>query len=42
MHEDDYKLQNEFEDPIAFFNVTEKDTLYYHQAMKVPARNDSK
>ena len=39
MHEDDYKLQNELEDPIAFLDSTAKDILYYHQAMKAPDRN---
>ena len=40
MHEDDYKLQNELEDPIAFLASTTKDILYYHQAMKAPDRKD--
>ena len=30
MHEDDYKLQNELEDPIVFLVSTAKDILYYH------------
>ena len=38
MHQDDYKLQIELEDPIAFLASTTKDILYYHQAMKVPNR----
>ena len=40
MHEDDYKLQNELEDPIAFLASNTKDILYYHQAMKVTDRKE--
>ena len=40
MHEDDYNLQNELEDPIAFLVSTANDILYYHQAMKAPDCNE--
>ena len=42
MHEDDYKLQNELEDPIAFLDSAAKDILYYHQDMKAPDRDEFK
>ena len=36
LHQDDYKVQERMKDPIAFLaNMEkEKDTMYYHQAMK--------
>ena len=36
MHEDDYELQDQMTDPIAFLATNNKDTLYYHEAMKAP------
>ena len=36
LHEDDYKLQEDMLDPIVFKASADKDTMYYHQAMKVP------
>ena len=38
MHEDDYKIQDEMDDPIAFIGKTDKDTMYFNQAMKQPDR----
>ena len=40
MRQDDYKLQIELEDPIAFLASTTKDILYYHQAMEAPDRKE--
>ena len=34
LHQDDYKFQDDIVDPIAFQATLDKDTLYYHQAMK--------
>ena len=34
MHEDDYKLQDQMLDPIAFKLTGNPDDLYYHQALK--------
>ena len=34
LHEEDYKIQTLLEDPIVFSVAAEKDTMYYHQAMK--------
>ena len=34
LHEEDYKIQELLADPIAFSTAAEKDTMYYHQAMK--------
>ena len=39
MHEDDCKLQDQMNDPIAFLTTTNKDTLYYHEAMKALDRD---
>jgi hypothetical protein len=37
MHEDDYKMQDDMMDPIAFLaHTSDPDTMYYHQAMKQP------
>ena len=36
MHEDDYRLQEEMEDPIAFLASSNADTMYFDQAMKQP------
>ena len=39
LHQDDFKIQDELQDPIYFQAQLDKDTLYYHQAMKA---NDKK
>ena len=36
MYEEDYELQDQMTDPIAFLATNNKDTLYYHEAMKAP------
>ena len=36
LHEDDYQLQDDMEDPIAFLASSSADTMYFHQAMKEP------
>jgi hypothetical protein len=41
MHEDDYKMQDDMTDPIAFLaRTSDPDTMYYHQAMKQPDRKE--
>ena len=35
-HEDDYKIQDEMADPIAFKATSDPDTMYWHQAMAQP------
>ena len=40
MHEDDYLLQDQMNDPIAFLATANKDTLYYHEATKAPDRDE--
>ena len=40
MHEDDYKLQDDMLDPIAFKATGNPDDLYYHQALKEPDKED--
>jgi hypothetical protein len=40
MHEDEYQIQDEMTDPIAFLAKTDKDTMYFHQAMKAPDRDE--
>ena len=39
MYEDDYTLQDQMVDPIIFLVANNKDTLYYHQAIKTPDRD---
>eukprot|EP00978_Attheya_sp_CCMP212_P037948 scaffold183254_cov63-Attheya_sp.AAC.2 len=34
----DFKLQSDMDDPIAFLATTNKDVMYYHQAIKEPDR----
>jgi len=36
MHEDDYALQDEMTNPVAFLAKTDEDAKYYHQAMSAP------
>jgi hypothetical protein len=42
LHEDDYKLQDEMTDPIAFLShhSSDSDTMYVHEAMQQPDRED--
>jgi hypothetical protein len=41
LHEDDYKLQDEMTDPIAFLSHhSDPDTMYLHEAMRQPDRED--
>jgi hypothetical protein len=41
LHEDDYKLQDEMTDPIAFLSHhSDPDTMYFHEAMRQPDRED--
>jgi hypothetical protein len=36
LHENDYRIQDDMRDPVAFVSSTDEDTMYYHQAMKAP------
>ncbi len=36
LHREDYKTQDEMDNPISFSASADPDTLYYHQAMKAP------
>lgn len=40
LHEDDYKLQDEMCDPIAFKATGDPDNMYYHQALKAPDKDE--
>jgi hypothetical protein len=40
MHEDDYLLQDQLQDPIAFMTSTSPDVLYFDQAMHQPDRSE--
>jgi hypothetical protein len=41
MHEDEYRRsQDEMTDPIAFLAKRDEDTVYFHQAMKAPDRDE--
>jgi hypothetical protein len=42
MHEEEYLLQDEMLNPIAFLAGSNEDTMYFHQAMKAPDRNQFK
>jgi hypothetical protein len=36
MHEDEYRIQDETANLIAFLVKADEDTMYFHQAMKAP------
>jgi hypothetical protein len=36
LHEDDYRIQDDMKDPVSFMSSTDKDTMYYDQAMRAP------
>ena len=40
LHEDDFKLQDEMLDPIAFKATGNPDDMYFHQALKQPDKED--
>eukprot|EP00957_Ditylum_brightwellii_P152133 11583356-Ditylum_brightwellii.AAC.1 len=40
MHESDYQMQELFQDPIAFKAPSNPNTLYYHQTMAAPDREE--
>jgi hypothetical protein len=41
LHEDDYKLQDDMNDPIAFLSRTsDPDMMYFHEAIRQPDRED--
>jgi hypothetical protein len=40
MHEDEYRIQDDVTDPIAFLAKTDEDTMYFHQAMKAPEKEE--
>jgi hypothetical protein len=42
MHEEEYLLQDEMLNPIAFLTGSNEDSMYFHQAMKAPDRNQFK
>ena len=39
LHQDDYLLQDQMLDPIAFKASSDRDTMYYHQAMNAPDKD---
>jgi hypothetical protein len=40
LHEDDYRIQEEMKDPVAFMSATDEHTMYYDQAMRAPERQN--
>jgi hypothetical protein len=40
MHEKEYLLQHQMLNPIAFLASSNEDTMYFHQAMKAPDRQE--
>jgi hypothetical protein len=42
MHQEEYLLQDQMQNPIAFMASTNQDTMYFHQAMKAPNQDQFK
>jgi hypothetical protein len=40
LHEDDYRIQDDMKDPVAFMSSTDEDTMYYDQAMNAPDKQN--
>jgi hypothetical protein len=40
LHKDDYRIQDEMKDPVAFMYETDEETMYYDQAMRAPDRQN--
>jgi hypothetical protein len=40
LHEDDYRIQDDMKDPVAFMSSTDEDTMYFDQAMKAPDKQN--
>jgi hypothetical protein len=40
LHEDDYRIQDDMKDPVALMSSTDKDTMYFDQAMKTPDKQN--
>lgn len=40
LHQDDYRIQDSMSDPISFMGLNEKDTMYFHEAMNAPDRDE--
>ena len=38
MHEDDYRIQEKMENPLAYLSRSDPDTMYFDQAMNYPNR----
>lgn len=39
LHQEDYQIQNQMDDPICFMASNHKDTMYFHEAMRAPDRH---
>ena len=39
LHEDDYNIQDDMINAIAFKASGDKDTMYFHQVMRMPGRD---
>ena len=42
MHQEDYSIQNQMSNPISYAASTNKDTMYWHEAMKQPDAEEFK
>ena len=40
MHQDDYKIQEDMQDPLVYLASSDPDTIYFDQAMKEPDRKE--
>jgi hypothetical protein len=40
LHEDDYRIQDDMKDPVAFMSSTDEDTMCFDQDMKAPDKQN--
>ena len=40
MHQDDYKIQDGMQDPLAYLDSSDTDTMYFDKVMKQPYRKE--
>jgi hypothetical protein len=40
LHEDDYRIQDDMKDPVAFMSSTDEATMYFDQSMKAPDKQN--
>jgi hypothetical protein len=40
LHEDDYRIQDDMRDPVAFMSSTDEDTMYCDEAIRAPDKQN--